>query len=233
VVVSARRAPERPERADLGWPRGGRRTLKPSNRRSPVARAGRLPSLGLETAAPTADLEAVVSRVDEMRYRRASTVGESERDPRRIVAAFAEQKLCLDVSTLELCFLAYLRLQSKSESLPALGEEQLQDAFEQVCEAVEPETENVRARATHAIRRLREQRLLSRVDGAGVLRAGEFSLSPLAVAIIDHYVNGETLTRESLNLLTRTLAMSLSQIVAAARKATAPEHWRDEVAAPL
>src|SRR5690606_11732751 len=72
---------------------------------------------------------------------------------------------------------------------------------------------------------------LSRVDGAGVLRAGEFSLSPLAVAIIDHYVNGETLTRESPNLLTRTLAMSLSQLVAAARQATAPEQWRDEVAA--
>lgn len=160
-------------------------------------------------------------------------MAETERDPRRVVAAFAEQKLCLEVSTLELCFLALLRLQSKAESLAAFGEEQLLDAFEQVCEAVEPETENVRARATHAIRRLREQRLLSRVDGAGVLRAGEFSLSPLAAAIIDHYVSGEPLTRESLSLLTRTLAMTLSQVVVAARKATEPAVWHQEVTAPL
>jgi chromosome partition protein MukF len=158
---------------------------------------------------------------------------EQERDPRRVLAAFAEQKLSLELSTLELCFLALLRLVSRKENSNAFGEEQLFEAFEQVCEGLEPETENVRARATHTIRRLREQRLLSRVDGAGVLRAGEFSLSPLATAIVDYYIAGEALTRESLMLLSRTLVMTLAEVVTAARKADGEAQWKETVVAPL
>lgn len=156
-----------------------------------------------------------------------------ERDPSRVLAAFAEQKLSLELGTLDLCFLALLRLLSRSESASAFGEEQLFDAFAQVCEGLEPETENVRARATHAIRRLREQRLLARVDGAGMLRAGEFSLSPLATAIIDYYLEGEALTRESLMLLSRSLTLTLAEIVTAARKAESDREWSETVIGPL
>ncbi len=156
-----------------------------------------------------------------------------ERDPRRVLAAFAEQKLSLELSTLELCFLALLRTISRTESSNAFGEEQLVDAFERVCEAIEPETENVRTRATHTIRRLREQRLLVRVDAAGVRRAGEFSLSPLATGIIDFYVTTEPLTRESLSLLTRTLIVTVAEVVAVARRLPASDAWQRDVVGPL
>ncbi len=160
-------------------------------------------------------------------------MSEPARDPRQVLAAFAEQKLSLELSTLDLCFLLMLRVVSRNEASNAFDEERLADAFEQVCEAVEPETENVRTRATHTIRRLREQRLLARVDAAGVLRAGEFSLSPLAVGIVDFYLAGQSLTRESLGLLTRTLIVTLVEVLAVARKGPPPEQWESDVIGPL
>jgi chromosome partition protein MukF len=156
-----------------------------------------------------------------------------EPDPRRVLAALAEQKLSLELSTLELCFLVLLRLASRAENSNAFDEAQLFDAFEQVCEALEPETENVRARATHTLRRLREQRLLTRVDGAGVLRAGEYSLSPLATAIVDHYVASEALTPETLRVLSRTLVVTLAELVTAARQVSGDAEWNQRVSVPL
>ena len=47
--------------------------------------------------------------------------------------------------------------------------------FQQVCDVIAPGAENPRKRATHAIQRLREQRMLARVDGAGIVRAGEYA----------------------------------------------------------
>jgi len=160
-------------------------------------------------------------------------VTESERDPKHVLALLAEQKVSLELGTLELCFITLLSLKSEQLNLSAFGEEQLADAFEQVCLALEPETENVKAKATHALRRLREQRLLTRVDGAGVRRAGEYALTRLATGIVDFYVHSEPLTRESLTLLTRTLMLSLTEILAAAREAKQPSDWQERVIAPL
>lgn len=157
----------------------------------------------------------------------------SERDPKHVLALLAEQKLSLELSTLDLCFITLLALKSEQLHLSAFGEEQLGDAFEQVCLALEPETENVKVRATHALRRLREQRLLARVDGAGVRRAGEYALTRLATGIVDFYVHSETLTRESLTLLSRTLMLSLTEVLSAAREAREPEAWQAHVIAPL
>src|SRR5688572_2700591 len=74
-------------------------------------------------------------------------------------------------------------------------------------------------RATHAIARLRAQRLLSRVDGAGLMRAGEFALSRLGAAIVSFFLEDEVLTSETLTLLTRTLESSLRDVVMRARAA--------------
>jgi chromosome partition protein MukF len=139
----------------------------------------------------------------------------------------------LELGTLDVCFVALLHLKSTTAGLSSLSEQQMMDAFEYVCEALEPGSENLRVRATHAIRRLREQRLLTRVDGAGVLRAGEYTLTRLAVGIVDFFINDESLTRESLTLLTRTLMLSLTEVLSAARKAETPSDWQSNVLGPL
>jgi chromosome partition protein MukF len=159
-------------------------------------------------------------------------VPETRPDPLDVLSSLAQRGVAVDLQTLDLCFLAALHLRSERTSLPSFPEDQLIDVFEQTCAVAAPEGTSAR-RATHAIRRLREQRMLARVDGAGVLRAGEFALTRLATGIVEFFLEDETLTHESLTLLTRSLLAALHEVMAAARAAGAPEAWRNDVVGPL
>jgi chromosome partition protein MukF len=155
-----------------------------------------------------------------------------QQDPRSILTTLAESKPALELGTLDLCFLAALQLRAGRAVLSAFGEDQLVDVFEQVCHAVDAEAINVRLKAAHAIQRLREQKLLARVDGAGVIKAGEFALTRLAAAIVECFLEDESLTRENLAVLMRALRSSLEESAGAARRAKGDE-WRSQVEAPL
>ncbi len=156
-----------------------------------------------------------------------------DHSPERVLKTFFERRPALELSTLDLCFVVTLQLKAHELGLASFREEQLVDTFEHVCQVVAPETEQVAVRATHTIRRLREQRLLLRVDGAGVARAGEFALSRLASAIVDFFVEDEVLTRDSLDLLARTLLVSLNEVREGARRAKRPQDWQSGVVGPL
>jgi chromosome partition protein MukF len=154
-------------------------------------------------------------------------------DPSRVVASLARDQVTLDLKTVDLCFLASLYLKADKAALASFEEDVLIDLFEQVCDVVEPGAENPRKRATHAIQRLREQRMLARVDGAGIVRAGDYALTTLAAAVVQYFLTDEALTRESLTLLTGTLSAQLAEVLAAAKKATDEESWRSKVSGPL
>jgi chromosome partition protein MukF len=155
------------------------------------------------------------------------------RSNEQILALIAEQKLSLELSTLELGFLVALHLHAQGKSLTSFSEAQLEDIFVQASMVLMPEADHRKRRATHAIKRLREQRLLSRVDGQGVARAGEFALSRLALGIVAFYLEDGVLTRESLLLLTGSLRMALEQVRQAAQTAATAQDWQDTVAGPL
>lgn len=151
-----------------------------------------------------------------------------------MIALLAERGVSLDLQTVDICFLAALHTRAARGALPSFTEEQLVDAFEQVAVALEAGGETGRRRrAAASIRRLREQRLLARIDGAGVVRTGEYALSRLASGIVEFYLEEESLTRENLGLLMRTLHTSLLEVLEAARGATEPGAWHEGVVAPL
>ena len=154
-------------------------------------------------------------------------------DPRRVLSILASEKPSIELQTADLCFLAALHLRATSLATPSFQEDQLVDVFEQVVAVIEAAVEQPAKRATHAIRRLREQRLLTRIDGRGIVRAGEFALTRLAIGIVEFFLEEESLTRENLTLLARTLLTSLSDVAHAAERAATSEDWRAGVAAPL
>lgn len=139
----------------------------------------------------------------------------------------------LELTTLDLCFLATLYLRGQSSGEAAFSEEQLFEHFEQAALVVERDPSSVRKRATHAIARLRAQRLLSRVDGAGVLRAGEYALSRLGASIVSFFLEEDALTTETLTLLTRSLEASLRDVLAGARAASDAASLDAAVVGPL
>ena len=83
------------------------------------------------------------------------------------------------------------------------------------------------------VRRSREQRMLARVDGTGIVRAGEYALTRLAATVIEYFLADEALTRESLTLLTGTLRAQLAEALAAAKKAGDEDAWHHNVIGPL
>lgn len=154
-------------------------------------------------------------------------------DPRRVVSFLAAEKPSIELQTADLCFLAALHLRATALAATSFEEDQLVDVFEQVSAILESTGEPAGKRATHAIRRLREQRLLARVDGRGVVRAGEFALTRLATGIVEFFLEEESLTRESLTLLARTLLTSLTDVAYASARAITAEDWSAGVGAPL
>jgi chromosome partition protein MukF len=155
------------------------------------------------------------------------------RDPQLLLAALARNHPVLELGTVDLCFLAALQLHAGGAALAAFNEQRLIEVFEQVCPLVEPRAENLRRRATHAIQRLRDQKLLARVDGAGILRAGEFALTRLAASIVESYLEDESLTRENLSQLTRSLRINLAEILGRANAARSSADWHSGVEGPL
>jgi chromosome partition protein MukF len=147
--------------------------------------------------------------------------------------ALYQRQPALDVSPLDLCFLVSLQRRAQEQSLAAFSEQQLLDTFAAVCTLVAPETEQVAARATHSLRRLREQRLLVRVDGAGISRAGEYALSRLGSGVAEFFVEEEALSPENLELLARSLLASLNEVRARAQAAKRARDWQTAVVGPL
>lgn len=150
-----------------------------------------------------------------------------------MLAGLAERRLSLELGTIDLCFLVALHVRAQAANLTSFSESQLEEVFAQADAIVQPAGEPVRRRATPAIQRLREQRLLARVDGQGVVRTGEFALSRLATGIVEFFLEEDVLTRESLTLLTASLATALATVRDSARVATEPVVWRDRVSGPL
>ncbi len=150
----------------------------------------------------------------------------------KTLTTLSEAQTGLQLSPTDLCFIVALRARADQGGLTAFEEESLVDVFAQVLALVEPSADTIRLRATSAIRRLREQRLLTRIDGAGLVRAGEYALTRLADALAEFFLAEETLTRESLVILTQTLVAQLLEIKAQALTSP-PEMWRPKVIQPL
>ena len=154
-------------------------------------------------------------------------------DVHRVIGSLQRHRAGFSLDTTELCFLVMLRVRGERAALATFDEDLLYDVFAMVCETTEPDAQNVRKRATHAIQRMRGQRLLARVDGAGLVRAGDYALTPLADAIVNFYLHEEQLTRESLAAMTSALRSHLAEVLQRAQRARSADDWREHVTAPL
>ncbi|HEY3493092.1 MAG TPA: condensin subunit MukF [Polyangiaceae bacterium] len=154
-------------------------------------------------------------------------------EPSRLIENLAGRGVSLELSSLDLCFVAALRLRSRAGQLTSFSEQELGDVFRDVCALTQPSASGVARRATAAIQRLRDQRLLSRVDGAGVVRSGAYALTRLATSIVDFYLEEEALTGDSLTLLMRTLHAGLVELREQGRSAGSEREFSDRVAGPL
>lgn len=160
-------------------------------------------------------------------------MAQKARTHEQTLALIGEQALSLELNTLELGFLVSLHMRAKAANLTSFSEVQLEEICIAASHILLPEAEQRKRRATTAIKRLREQRFLARVDGHGIGRAGEFTLSRLSLGIVEFYLEDDTLTRESLLLLSESVRSGLQEVLTAARNAVDADTWEQTVVGPL
>ncbi len=142
----------------------------------------------------------------------------NQADPQKLILGLAKEGLNLELKNIDICFLAALQLRADETALTSFEEDLVFEIFEDVCQLIEPSAENPKLRATNALQRLRDQRMLTRVDGAGIVRAGEYVLTRLAGAVVDFFLADEALTKESLTVLNHALLDQIGDILSKARK---------------
>ena len=116
---------------------------------------------------------------------------------------------------------------------PTLDEDQLRNVFSIVSEVAHGDPSTMAQRATNAIARLREQRLMVRTDTAGITRGGEYSLSRMGNAIAEWFGEEEGLTRQNLEVMMTRIRADLGEIKLAAETGGDREHWETRVSSPL
>ena len=142
----------------------------------------------------------------------------------RVLASLRDGEVKLDLGTAELCCLVGMQQRSQRTAQTSFAEEDTLDIFEEMCAYVDGQSP--RRRASTALARLREQRLLARIDGAGLVQTGHFCLTGLGRAIVGFYDQEESLNPETLSLLMETLRAELMALRTEARAAETEEQWR-------
>ena len=148
-------------------------------------------------------------------------------DLHETIARVANAGPHLELGTVQICVLIAMRLVTKDEVLAELGEDRLAELYVRVVEVVEGGSRLPRKKATHGLEALRQQALLSRVDGAGLVRAGAYALTRLGAAIAETWPEDESLNRKSLVLLTTALRSSLGEVLSSANAASSDEQWEE------
>jgi chromosome partition protein MukF len=141
------------------------------------------------------------------------------------LARIAKSAPRIELGAVQICVVVSMRLVTRDEILAELDEERLSDLYVRIVELVQGGSRLPRKKATHGLELLRDQGLLTRVDGAGLVRAGSYSLTRLGTAIADTWLEDETLTRQSLVLLTTALRSKLGELLTDAQRVATPEDW--------
>ncbi len=144
-------------------------------------------------------------------------------DPTHLFATLERSEAGLSLDHKDLCVLVALSVHIEGQGLASVSEDALRDVFERTWQHVEPAALNVRKAATERIEKLRNQRLLNRLAASRYAAESDYALSTLAMAIVRFFHEDERLTRESLDVLTRTLEAELVQALQALREVSADE----------
>ena len=151
----------------------------------------------------------------------------------RLLTRLRGAEVSLSLGTLAICHLVTLRFRAEAGGATAFTEDELLETMDEVHAFLDPDGDQSRLRATTALRHLREQRLITRIDGAGLTRSGRFALSRLGVAVAEFYGQDERLDTESLVILTQGLRGQLLAAIENATTAASAEAWRFGVTGPV
>ena len=149
------------------------------------------------------------------------------------VARVWSTNFSLQIDQEEAAFLVGIDTWLETTLEPTMDEDKLREIYHIISELSHGDPSTFAARSTKAIARLREQHIIVRVDTAGIIQSGEFTLTQLGKALVGWISEQEGLTRQSLVVMMTRIRADLAEIKEAARRGGSDTHWLDNVEAPL
>ncbi|MEK9497608.1 chromosome partition protein MukF [Photorhabdus sp. P32] len=114
-----------------------------------------------------------------------------------------------------------------------MSEEELVDAFREVCKGFEQTTESVAVRANNAINDMVRQKLLNRFTSELAESNAIYRLTPLGMSISDYYIRQREFSTLRLSMQLSVVAGELHRAAEAAEEGGDEFHWHRNVFAPL
>jgi chromosome partition protein MukF len=150
-----------------------------------------------------------------------------------IIARTWKLNFSLSITPEDAAFLAGISAWLALNDEPTLDSDTLNEIFSIIGDLAYHDAVNAKVRATNALARLHEQRLLVRTDTAGISRSGEFSLTRIGKAVAEWLGEQEGLTRQELDVMMTRIRADLSVIKQAASDNGDALHWEQNVITPL
>ncbi|HCT3784602.1 TPA: chromosome partition protein MukF [Proteus mirabilis] len=114
-----------------------------------------------------------------------------------------------------------------------MSEEELIDAFREVCKGFDQPAESIQVRANNAINDMVKQRLFNRFTSELVEGNAIYRLTPLGIGISDYYIRQREFSSLRLSMQLSIVASELDSAASAAEEGGDAYHWHRNVFAPL
>lgn len=150
-----------------------------------------------------------------------------------IMAEAWHTDFALELGKDDLTFIAGMHAYLRDSIDAGLDESTLRAIYLPLNELLHGDRETETLRCTKLITRLKMQGILLRADFGGVSVAGEFTLSPLGMALGEYMESERTLTKQSLEFMLLRLRTELAILVESARTGGDFSYWEMVIAMPL
>lgn len=150
-----------------------------------------------------------------------------------VIAEAWHANVALNLGREDAAFLAGIHAYLLDAREPGLDDETLRRIFAPVYELAQSGGDSETQRATLTMGRLRGQGILVRTDFGGLASEGEFTLSPLGLALAKSLENERELTKRNLSFMLMHMRTVLADVLRAAAIADSTQEWESQVIWPL
>ena len=152
----------------------------------------------------------------------------------QVIAEAWHANFSLSLDRAEAAYLAGIHAWLQGDARePGMDDDTLRRIFAPVHELAELGLDSETQRATLMIARLTNQGILVRTDDGGVVREGEYTLSPLGWALGHAMEKERVLTKRNLSFLLMNMRAALLDVRSASGKAYTEQDWESQVIWPL
>lgn len=150
-----------------------------------------------------------------------------------VIAEAWQANFALNLGREDAAFLAGIHAYLLDAREPGLDDQTLRRIFAPEYELAQSGADSEVQRATLTIGRLRGQGILLRTDFGGVASEGEYTLSPLGLALAKSMEKERELTKRNLTFVLTHMRTVLADVLRAAANADSAQEWESQVIWPL